>query len=274
MARFDPNTLWVSYSSISDFLKCPKLYYLKNIYKNPKSGYKIQIARPPTTMGDIVHKTIEGIIEKGVRQNNEIKLLYGRIWKIQEGERGGFSSPDEEKDYKERGFDMVMRFFENWDLTNRKPIILDFPKAKVFDNAYLVGNVDWLEEFGDGLFIMDFKTGKTDEHADSLQLPIYTMLVRSQFPDKKVTRWAYWYLRDKEITEVKVKPLTEAIQKVKTTAAEMLNYRNSHNLTNIACNALHGPGMECNQIEQIVLGNARFLYQYHDYKKDVYAING
>lgn len=272
MLKYGPDTLWVSYSSISDYLKCPKLYYLKNIYKNPGTGYKIQIARPPTTLGDIVHKTITCIIEKQMQgKADDIKEYYKRLWQVQAGERGGFRNLDEEKDYKLRGWEMIDRFCKNWDLSAHKPIILNFPKTKIFKDAYLVGNVDWLEDTGDSLFIMDFKTGKNDETADSLQLPIYTMLVQPRF-NKPVTKWAYWYLRDDQPVYVPLKPLAEAIKVVKETASQMLNYRNSHNLTNIKCPEPHAPQADCNQIEQIVLGNARFLYQYHDYKKDVYIL--
>src|ERR1035437_4279352 len=36
MAQDKFNAVWVSHSSIGDFLKCPRLYYLHNVYKNDK----------------------------------------------------------------------------------------------------------------------------------------------------------------------------------------------------------------------------------------------
>ena len=51
--------VWVSYSSISDFKKCPRAYYLKNIYKNPKTGKKIELVAPPLALGSVVHDVLE-----------------------------------------------------------------------------------------------------------------------------------------------------------------------------------------------------------------------
>ena len=38
--------IWVSHSSISDYLNCPRLYYLRNVYKDPQTGKKISIINP------------------------------------------------------------------------------------------------------------------------------------------------------------------------------------------------------------------------------------
>ena len=47
---------WLSHSSIADFLKCPRLYYLRNIYKNPRAGHKITVLLPHPA-GDIASHT-------------------------------------------------------------------------------------------------------------------------------------------------------------------------------------------------------------------------
>ena len=49
---------WISHSSISDFLKCPRAYYLKNMYKDPKTGHKIQLMSPPFELGKDVDEVI------------------------------------------------------------------------------------------------------------------------------------------------------------------------------------------------------------------------
>ncbi len=46
---------WVSHSSMGDFIKCPRAYYLKNMYKNPKTGKKIGIVSPALSLGSAVH---------------------------------------------------------------------------------------------------------------------------------------------------------------------------------------------------------------------------
>ena len=40
------SAVWISHSSISDFIACPKAYFYANVYKNPRSGKKITIEAP------------------------------------------------------------------------------------------------------------------------------------------------------------------------------------------------------------------------------------
>jgi len=35
--------VWVSHTSINDFKKCPRAYFLKNVYKDPETNKKIKI---------------------------------------------------------------------------------------------------------------------------------------------------------------------------------------------------------------------------------------
>ena len=45
------DALFISYTALKDFLKCPNSYYLKNRYRDPKTGYRLQIASGPMTLG-------------------------------------------------------------------------------------------------------------------------------------------------------------------------------------------------------------------------------
>ena len=53
--------VWVSHSSMGDFIKCPRAYYLHNVYKNPDTGRKITIVNPALTLGSAVHATLEAL---------------------------------------------------------------------------------------------------------------------------------------------------------------------------------------------------------------------
>ena len=55
--------LWLSHSSISAFLECPRSYYLKNIYKDPQTHHKIKITSPALSLGKAVHEVIESLSE-------------------------------------------------------------------------------------------------------------------------------------------------------------------------------------------------------------------
>ncbi len=57
------SAVWVSHSSMGDFLKCPRAYYLHNVYKNPDTGRKITIVNPALSLGSAVHATLEALKE-------------------------------------------------------------------------------------------------------------------------------------------------------------------------------------------------------------------
>src|SRR5436853_627527 len=80
------------------------------------------------------------------------------------------------------------------------------------DNIILCGKIDWLEYIpqSDSVHIIDFKTGKHDEKPDSLQLPIYHLIVKN-FQNRPVSKASYWYLdRSDELSEVKLPNLEDA----------------------------------------------------------------
>ena len=53
--------VWVSHSSISDFLQCPRAYFLNNVYRDPQTGHKINLMSPPLALGQAVHYVIESL---------------------------------------------------------------------------------------------------------------------------------------------------------------------------------------------------------------------
>jgi ATP-dependent helicase/DNAse subunit B len=84
--------LWVSHSSISDFLQCPRAYYLKNIYKDPDTGRKFQITSAPLSLGSAVHEVIEALSEIPTQDRFRQSLLekFETAWKKYHGKIGGF----------------------------------------------------------------------------------------------------------------------------------------------------------------------------------------
>src|SRR5579864_7394785 len=55
------SAVWVSHSSMGDFIKCPRAYFLHNVYRNA-SGRKINIVNPHLSLGIAVHETLEGLL--------------------------------------------------------------------------------------------------------------------------------------------------------------------------------------------------------------------
>ncbi len=60
--QFKPQ-LWISHSKIVDFLKCPRLYFLKYEYRDPRTNNRITIINPHLTLGGVVHEVLESLAE-------------------------------------------------------------------------------------------------------------------------------------------------------------------------------------------------------------------
>lgn len=203
--------VWVSHSSMGDFIKCPRSYYLHNIYKDPRTGHKVSIVNPHMSLGVAVHEVLEGLADfpADTRMDRDLLALYETEWKKVSGKKGGFLSVDEEAEFKARGTVMLEKVMNDPRFLVNKCIKL--PQDKMPCNFYLSeehniilnGLVDWIEYLPetDSLHIVDFKTGKREEGENSLQLPIYLLLCDALHKKRKVTKASYWYLESDKMIE-------------------------------------------------------------------------
>ncbi len=90
---FVKDALWVSYTALKDFLKCPRSYYLKNRYRDPKSGFRLQIASAPMTLGSLVHDAIKWYLQTNrVAGKDDVIKQFSNHWLKYRRKRGGFTS--------------------------------------------------------------------------------------------------------------------------------------------------------------------------------------
>lgn len=213
MAKDKYTAVWISHTSINDYLQCPRAYFLKNVYKDPKTGHKVQIMSPHLALGQVVHEVIESLssIPTQSRLDESLILKFDRVWENVKAERGGFQNITEEHKFKERGKAMLLRVMENPGPITRLAIKIqqDLPHYWISEdeNIVLCGKVDWLEYLRntDSVHIIDFKTGKKKEDEASLQLPIYHLLVH-HCQKRPVTKASYWYLETDNTPTEKVLP--------------------------------------------------------------------
>lgn len=259
------SALWLSHSSISDFLKCPQAYYLKNIYKNTKTGRKISLVKPALSLGQAVHTVIDtiSILPATKRLEKDLAQRYKTIWAKFQGIAGGFESKKEEEEYYQRGLDMINRLKNHPGPIVEKQIkIKDSLPNYWFDrqnNIILCGKIDWLQfdEKKPGVNIIDFKTGRLDEREDSLQLPIYYLLATNtqKYP---VIGLYYWYLdRKNKPTPVKIPDTDKSIKKINEIAgriklARKLSLFHCQKGKDLQC-------IHCAPYKAIVAGKAKFV---------------
>ena len=268
------SAVWVSSSSMSDFIKCPRLYYLRNVYKDPTTRHKINIISPALALGQSVHEVLEALSVIPVDERFETPLLetYETVWKKVHGKLGGFTNENEEQTIKERGAKMLQRVIDHPGPLANKAVKIPKELPNYYlseeENIILCGKIDWLEYLpeDDSVNIIDFKTGKNDESAASLQLPIYLLLIHN-LQKRKVSKASYWYLdRDDEPVEIKLPTLEEAHEKVFETAklVKAARLKGEYICPKGGCFA-------CRPFEKIINHEAEFI-TVGGYNQDLYIV--
>ncbi len=273
------NSVWVSYSSIGDFLKCPRLYFLRNIYRNER-GNKINVITPALSLGQAVHGVLEGLSQYKAEERFKKSLEYSfeEEWKKISGKRGGFKDITQEAESKERGRNMIKRVENNPGPLLNKTVKIKEGRNGTPPNFYLsesedivlCGRIDWLEyiEEDDSIRVVDFKTGKNKEEKGSLQLPIYSLLLNS-LQKRKVSGASYWYVdKDDVPLLVDLPEITESKEKVLSLARKVKTAREKMSLD---CHYGRGGCFACRPFEKIVQGQAEFV-GLGEYNQEMYII--
>lgn len=271
--KYIKDAIFLSNTSLGDFLKCPRAYYLRNVYRNPKTGYRIQVASPYISLGAIVHDAIKWFLENQDKPSLlQLSEQFRNFWWKYHGKRGGFSSGEEEKLFGQRGLKMLENFAANYQKLEKLVKSAKFPKYHLLENVVLTGNLDYVGELPDGsLSVIDFKTGTKDEDSP-LQLYIYGILAENHY-GKKVKKMGFWYLdRDAEPKEVVLDPLEKTLEWLSEKGAEVKKALGENNWV-----CKNGPESaegcrNCRDYQAILEGKGEFMFSDHGYKKDVYYL--
>jgi CRISPR/Cas system-associated exonuclease Cas4 (RecB family) len=270
------SAVWVSHTSISDFLRCPRSYYLKNIYRDPKTNHKIKLISPPMALGQAVHEVLESlsILPVETRFDKSLVVKLADVWPKISGKLGGFSNLEVETQYRKRGEVMLEKVMSNpgplKNLAVKIKMNLPYFWLSEKDNIILCGKIDWLEFFpeSESVKIIDFKTSKSEEDPQSLQLAIYYLLA-SHCQKYPVAGVSYWYLeRNNEPIKQNLPDEAESEEKIlaiakKIKLARQLNHFKCPHQT--GCSA-------CKPLEAVLRGEAEFVgvNSYHD---DIYILD-
>lgn len=267
--------VWVSHSSISDFIKCPRLYYLRNVYKDPRTGNKFTIVTPPLSLGGAVHEVVESLSVLPTDERFSVSLLqkFDVAWQKVSGKLGGFKDSATEKQYKERGQEMLRKLMENPGVLTDKAIKIKSESGLPYywlneeENIILCGKIDWIHYLTatDSVEIIDFKTGKNEENEDSLQLPIYYLLAKN-LQKRPIEKVNYWYLDSGKIVQMQLPDEKDAYERVYEVAKRMKLGRLINHLKcpTDGCFA-------CRPFEEILKGNGEKV-GLSEYRQDLYIL--
>lgn len=272
------SSVWVSHSSISDYLKCPRSYFLRNMYKDPLTGHKVTVVTPPLSLGAAVHEVVESLSSLPSSERLKISLVkkLDPVWIKYTGKFGGFKNHTQEMEYRDRAIKMLMNLQEDpGPILNKAVKIktgsLGLPNYFLSEeeNIILCGKIDWLEylEDTDSVHIIDFKTGKNEESDDSLQLPIY-LLLASNTQTRPVTKASYWYLdMDSGIVGKQLPDMAEAYTKVFTVAKQIKEAREKGGFV-----CPKGGCFNCRPLERVLRGEGEKV-GVSGTKQDIYILH-
>ena len=268
---YNPNAVFISPSSISSFKSCPQAYYYSSVYKNPKTGLKVQLINPKLALGSTVHSILAQFLFRlgGLKTKDQLINIMNRFWADISGEKGGFLSQEEESKYKERALKMLEVFWANEHFRVVQPVKMpDFPKVDLGEDLILTGKLDWIEKEDDKNYhIVDFKTGEKEERNDSLQLPIYAVLASSYLKFSNI-KTSYWYLdRDTDISRVDVPDLKEIVNQLKQIG---LIIKNSRLTKSFRCSSGYESCWACEDLIEIVKGNRKLVAVDYNRKQEIY----
>lgn len=273
------NALWVSHSSIKDFLKCPRAYFLHNIYRT-KDNRKINLVSPSLSLGHVVHETLENLsnYKAEIRFLQPLENSFEENWAKVSGKVGGFKSIEEEIEAKERAIKMVLRVQQNPGPLRNKTLKIKSRESPTLPNYFLseeeniilCGKIDWLEYMpeDDSVRIIDFKTGKNKETEESLQLPIYILLLNA-LQKRKISGAAYWYLENENTpTPIELPDATIANEKVFNIARKIKIAKDDNHFE---CPRGQNGCFTCRPYEKIIRGEAEYV-GIGGYNQELYLI--
>lgn len=274
MAKDKYTATWVSHSSLSDFVACPRAYYLKNVYRDPKNNHKIQLVTPPLSLGSAVHEVLESlsVLPTPNRFREPLLTKFETAWGKITGRRGGFFDTETEYRYKQRGIKMLKTVDDHpgplMNLAVKIDMDLPYFWLSEDDNIILCGKIDWLEYLpdSDSVHIIDFKTSKSEENPKSLQLPIYHLLVH-HCQKRKVAKASYWYLDSADAPVEKTLPdLKDGAEKILKVAKQM---KLARSLNRFKCE-INGC-RNCQPLEDVIVGKGEFV-GINDFGADMYVL--
>ena len=215
------------------------------------------------------------VLPKQTRFAESLIAKFEKVWSKVSGKNGGFTSDDSEYKYKTRGQEMLRRVMNNsgplQGLTVKIQMDLPYFWLSEEDNIILCGKIDWLEYLPDtdSVHIIDFKTGRAEEDPESLQLPIYHLLVHN-CQKRKVSRASYWYLdSSNELTPKELPDLETARKNILEVARQV---KLARQLERFKCPAGDDGCSSCRSMEAILRGQAEHV-GIDEYKADVYILN-
>lgn len=190
----------VSPTKLRMYLACAAKYRLEYV---DKLGRFYHRARPGYAFGHSLHRALDAFHQSGGAETVTADDLSASLDQMWVG--AGYQNADQESAYREEATRILHEYHAAAEAAQQAhaqapdevappPRLLFSEKTLRLDlspEIVLTGRVDRVDEHHDGaLEIVDYKSGREhvseDDVRDSLALSIYQILLKSQFPDRRV----------------------------------------------------------------------------------------
>lgn len=198
----------MSYSRLDTFDMCNAKYFYTYVTKQPRQF------GAAATMGNIIH----AVLEKADHDTLEIEALNESF--VEESIE---LDPDDKipQDLYDAGVTMLAEYSSRHQGQPVDIMHREMAFEGVIGSAFFRGYIDRVDRVGDGVHVIDYKSGKHQQTQkwvhQNLQLGLYALFVRHLYPDLWPIRGDLYYLRSGKMightyTEEDLEWVAEAVQ--------------------------------------------------------------
>jgi len=213
----------ISPTKLRMYLECPLMYKLVYITRVGRYYYKPNIG---DSFGGSLHRALNDFHSAGGHDTHTPEQLAERLRNTWIGT--GYGSAEEENEYIQAGIKMLVEYYETTKSAASTVIFTERQLKYDMGDFVLIGRIDRLDERADGVLeVIDYKSGRAsvteEEVADDLAMSIYQLLVKKNYPKKRVIATIHCLKTGRTASaELSDDELAELEDMVRGVAAEML----------------------------------------------------
>lgn len=179
----------LSPSQADAYARCPRRYVLERRLRLSDSS------SPYAHFGTLIHTVLEraeGEVIGTGRRHADLDAALAHLRAVWE-EEADFGTEQLNRAWLIRGEDLITRLYETWPPGDSVPIELETRVDAEIGGIPWTGIIDRLEQGGDGLRVVDYKTSKTQPRVEdakrSIQLGFYATALASRGPVAAAEMW-------------------------------------------------------------------------------------
>lgn len=175
--RFSP-------SQLNSFLQCPRKYAFQYVERVPIE----RVPSPHFVFGNAVHAALDALFSMppGERSRELLQEAFRDAWRADPERVGAFDDRDDERRWGLKGLDLLARVAASEEFATIAPrAVEDWAQVGIAGGRELFGRIDRIDDHpdGDGVVVIDYKTGKCriaeDALGSEIQAQVYALAVRA-----------------------------------------------------------------------------------------------